>query len=625
MADVEPSPRDDTEGEVTRTPTPTSGVAASRPGSGTNGAKALAAAPAGERAAKPSAQRRRSDSLRAMALYRPPSANKWRFIRAYITTFQVIGSYVWLSFKARLFGKAYREQVIAGVHKRNADRVLSTILELQGLFIKVGQLLSIMANFLPEAFRGELEGLQDQVPPRPYDEIAKTLESELGDKIENLFAEFDRTPIASASLGQVHEARLADGRRVAVKVQHRDIDEIVRLDLKTIRRIMMIVQWFVPVQGLDAYYHQVKSLLGQELDFELEADNIETIASNFTENPRVQFPTPVRALSTKRVITTTFKEGKKVGDIHAIEEMGVDKKDVANRLVRAYCQMIFVDGIYHADPHPGNVLVDKNGDLVLLDFGAVAKLSQQMREGIPEFIEAILRRDTDRIIKALRKMGFLSRTSDEAMSEKIIEYFHRRFQEEVKLESFNLKDVKIDPQRGFESLFDLRKMNVGLKELSDAFHIPRDWVLLERTIILLYGCCSLLDPELNPMGIIQPYMHDFVLGKKDWQQIAMETVRDMALSAVTLPDDMRKYLTRATRGEMEVRVRGVHEGARTIYAIGRQIIYTAVAIACGAAALSLHYRGEDKLARWPLGVGAFAVLLLVVSSIFGRPNPKKWR
>ncbi len=145
-------------------------------------------------------------------------------------------------------------------------------------------------------------------------------------------------------------------------------------------------------------------------------------------------------------------------------------------------------------------------------------------------------------------MGFLSRTSDEVVSEKIIEYFHRRFQEEVKLESFNLKDIKIDPQRGFENLLDLRKMNVGLKELSGVFHIPRDWVLLERTILLVYGSCALLDPELNPMAIIQPYLQDFVLGNRDFAEIAIEAVRDMAMSAMTLPEDMRRYLTRANRG-----------------------------------------------------------------------------
>ncbi len=565
----------------------------------------------------------RGGGTKRVVRYRARSKNTWRFVRAYTTTFEVIFSYTWLLWKAKLFGRAYREQHIGSVHKRNARRVYESILELQGLFIKVGQVLSIMANFLPEAFRVELEGLQDQVPPRPFEEIAGRVEEELGGTTKELFKKFTRDPIASASLGQVHEAWTLDGRRVAVKVQHQDIDEIVRLDLKTIRRIMTIVQWFVPVQGLDAYYHQIKELLGQELDFTLEADNIERISKNFLNDPRVIFPTPVRELSTRRVITTTFVEGKKLSDLAALDAMGIDKKELAGRLVRVYCQMIFVDGVYHADPHPGNILVDREGNLVLLDFGAVAELSGPMREGIPEFLEGVLRRDTERLILALRKMGFLSRTSDEVVSEKVIEYFHRRFQEEVKLESFNLKDIKIDPQRGFENLLDLRKMNVGLKELSGVFTIPRDWVLLERTILLVYGSCALLDPELNPMGIIQPYLQDFVLGNRDWQKVAMETIRDMALGAVTLPDDLRKFLVRATRGEMEFRVRGVHEGARTVYAVGRQLIYTLIGIASGYAALSLHTRGDDGTpTRALVGVAGFCGFMLLLSSLFSRPRPR---
>ena len=554
--------------------------------------------------------------------YRPRGINRWRFVRAYTTTFAVIFSYLWLFWKTKLLGRAYRDTHIGRVHKASAHRVYETILELQGLFIKVGQLLSIMANFLPVEFRAELEGLQDQVPPRPFEEIELRIEEDLG-PIEAHFENFRRTPIASASLGQVHEAFLKDGTHVAVKVQHQDIDEMVRLDLKTIRRIMAIVQWFVPLQGLDAFHHQIKELLQQELDFALEADNIEVIARNFEKDPRVHFPVPVRALSTKRVLTTTFVEGKKLTDAAGLTALGIDKKELASRLVRVYCQMIFVDGTYHADPHPGNILVNKDGDLVLLDFGAVAELSAPMREGIPEFLEGVIRRDTDRLIKALRKMGFLSRTSDGAVSEKIIEYFHRKFQEEVKLESFNLSDIKIDPQRGFENLLDLRNMNVGLKELSGAFHIPRDWVLLERTILLVYGCCSMLDPELNPMGIIKPYLQDFVLGNRDWRQIAIETVRDMALGAVTLPEDLKKYLQRATRGDMEVRVRGMTEGTRAVYAIGRQIIYTTIMIAAGYGALSLHQHGDDGApTKILLGIGAFCGTMLVVSSIVSRPRSR---
>ena len=191
----------------------------------------------------------------------------------------------------------------------------------------------------------------------------------------------------------------------------------------------------------------------------------------------------------------------------------------------------------------------------------------------------------------------------------------------MKLESFNLKDIKIDPQRGFENLLDLRKMNIGLKELSGAFHVPRDWVLLERTILLLYGCCTLLDPELNPMEIIQPYLQDFVLGNRDWPQIAIEAVRDMALE--------RHH---AARGPAEVshardarRARGARHAAckkararstrRDASSSTRRSAWLA-----GWAALELHFHGEDDVARWPLGGAIFCGFVLIVSSFFSRPR-----
>ena len=531
----------------------------------------------------------------------------------------MLASYGWLGARARFMGRNWRDARIGAVHTRNARRVYATILRLQGLFIKVGQLLSIMANFLPQEFRVELEALQDQVPPRPYEEISRRLAEELGTRRDRVVS-IEREPIASASLGQVHAAVLEGGRRIVLKVQHQDIDRIVRLDLSTIRRIMQIVQWFVPVQGLDSYYYQIRELLTQELDFVLEADNIERIAKHFQADDRVVFPEPVRELCTKRVLATTFVEGLRLSDTAGLDALGVDKKDIARRLVRVYCQMIFVDGVYHADPHPGNLLVQKDGKIVLLDFGAVAELSPQMREGITEFLEGVLRRDTDRLVKAMRKMGFISRTADDRLSEKIIEYFHRRFQEEVRLDSFNLKDIRIDPQRGLENLLDLRRMNIGLRELSGAFHIPKDWVLLERTLLLVYGSCSLLDPELNPVAIIQPYLKDYVLGNRDFAQVAVEAVRDMALSAVTLPEDLRRYLTKANRGELEMTVHGLADGARAIYAVGRQLAYTILTVATGYEALESWRRHEVAMAHGLLAASLVFGLLFVLSSLLARPS-----
>ncbi|MET0592335.1 MAG: AarF/UbiB family protein, partial [Polyangiaceae bacterium] len=535
---------------------------------------------------------------------------------------QVIFSYLALGLGHRVFGDAWYNDRLVDTHRRNALRVEQTIIQLQGLFIKVGQLLSIMANFLPQQFRAGLEGLQDQVPPRPFADIEQRIFDDLGKPVDELFRRFERAPLASASLGQVHEAFLMNGTRVAVKVQHRDIDEITRLDLKTIRRIMGIVQIFLPVRGLDSYYLQIKQMVAEELDFQREARNMERIAENFKGDAGVVFPEVVAELSTRQVLTTTFVEGVKVGDTHAVDAAGIDRQELARKIVRTYCQMMFVDGLYHADPHPGNMLARSDGSLVLLDFGAVAELSQSMREGIPEFLEGIIRRDTSRLIKAVKKMGFLAIGDDGEVSEKVIEYFHRRFQEEVRLESFNLKDIKIDPLRGLENLLDLRRMNIGLRELSGTFHVPRDWVLLERTLLLLAGVCTTLDPDLRPMSVVAPYLQEFVLGERDWTKITIEAARDIALQAITLPEDMRKYLTRAVRGELEVKVKGLPDGARLVYAAVRQATYAAGAMLSVVCALVLHVHHEPQLAAFALyGAAGFAVLF-ILSALFTKSRSK---
>ena len=197
---------------------------------------------------------------------RPPRRGM-RFVKAYWTTFRVILSYLWLRFWARWRSDEWIDRELRATHLRNAKRIERTICELQGLFIKVGQVISIMTNFLPEEFRRQLEGLQDHVPPRPYPDIAARIREELGGEPDVVFASFDKVPIASASIGQVHRARLHTGEDVAVKVQYPDIDEIVKGDLRTMRRIFRIVQWFVPYQGLDDVYREIRGIVLAELDF----------------------------------------------------------------------------------------------------------------------------------------------------------------------------------------------------------------------------------------------------------------------------------------------------------------------------------------------------------------------
>src|SRR5262249_4234545 len=157
-----------------------------------------------------------------------------------------------------------------------------------------------------------------------------------------------------------------------------------------------------------------------------------------------------------------------------------------------------------------NLLVAAGPRVVFIDFGAVAQVSPAMRRGIADFLQGALSRDTRKIVDAMRRMGFIARGADAMVFDRVVEYFHERFQEELQLDSFSLKDIKFDPQRALEDLADLRKLDVGLRDLTDAFHVPKEWILLERTILLLMGLCTQLDPEMNPMSVIRPYLEEFV-------------------------------------------------------------------------------------------------------------------
>jgi len=548
---------------------------------------------------------------------RPPL--RIRSVRAYWTTFVVIASYLWLRVRARWHSDAWVEHTLRQINLRNARRIEHTIVELQGLFIKVGQLISIMTNFLPEEFRRELEGLQDAVPPRPYADIEARLREELGRPPSEVFAQFETRPIASASIGQVHIARLESGQKVAVKVQYPDIEEVVRRDLLTLRRIFRIVGWFVPYQGLEELYREIRSIVMEELDYRAEADNATRIAANFEGRTDVAFPRVVSELSTARVLVTHFEAGCKITDKKATKQLGLDRGQLARQVVEIYCQQIFADGVYHADPHPGNLLVRPTTEgappqIVFLDFGAVAEIPANVRAGMIELIQGALMRDTRRIVNAMKQMGFVARGANEAMFEQVIEYFHEKFQENISLDSLNLKDIKFDPQKSLESVADLRKMDISLRELSENFHVPKEIIVLERTLLLLMGLCTELDPTLNPMTVIRPYLERFVLGDEgDWSELLVETSKDLVMSVTALPAEIRKFMRAAHSGELQLSFKNIAAPAQLMYRLGHQIIYAGVGIAGAVIAVTLEGRGEEPRAEWGWWTARVAGVLLVWS------------
>jgi hypothetical protein len=223
-------------------------------------------------------------------------------------------------------------------------------------------------------------------------------------------------------------------------------------------------------------------------------------------------------------------------------------------------------------------------------------------------------------------MGFLAHNADPKVYDQVVEYFHDRLHGQLKIESLNLKDLRFDPQEMFTNLSDLKEMDISLADLTDTFRVPKEWIMLERTILLVMGLCTELDPDLNPMEVIRPYVEAFVLGDEgDWSRFMLDTSRDIALSLISLPAEIRKFTGRAMAGEIEISIANQGDTTRLYYALGHQVIYTALLITSGFSALHFHDHGDQRPMIVALGAGAFFALALLRSMWSGRRLLKQRR
>ncbi len=540
-----------------------------------------------------------------------------RIRKAYWVSFQVVVSYLGLYLRGKLLGRAYYESRIKALHLRNAERVKQAVLELQGLFIKVGQLLSILSNFLPEEFQEPLEGLQDQVPARPIAEVRERIEKELGQTPEQLFSRFDEVPLASASIGQAHRAQLPNGEEVVIKVQHRNIEAVAAVDLQIIDRLQRIVAWWFGLKGIDYLYSQIRQMIEEELDFVREGQAMQVIGQQLEGIPKLVVPTLYQELSTGRVLTSKWCPGVKITNLQQLADWGVDRTDLAKRLVEAYCQMVFRDGYYHADPHPGNILVQEDGTLVLLDFGAVATLGPQMREGLSLLIESAVKNDVQAMIDACRSMGFIAPGHEaQRMAEQMIDALRTFLQQEVKLENLNFKDIEVDPFNN--SLFDLVR-NVGIGSITSTVQIPKEWVLLNRMATLLLGICNTLDDRFNPLQIVRPYVQEFVLGDKgDIVTFVTKLIRETAGTVITLPGEMQEVLRQARRGRIAVETPDTLLAARLIYFGLQQVLFAFLLVVAIGGFFYFESTGAETYRQWAIGSCVIVLLLLLRSLQSGR-------
>ena len=402
----------------------------------------------------------------------------------------------WLRLKRRVFGEARMEAATDRYHSLAATAMVRRAVRQQGLVIKTCQFLGSRADILMEQYVRTLSMLHDSVPPRPWDEMRAVIESELGDTVDSLFAEFDRRPIAAASLAQVYRARTHDGHDVAVKVQYPGIDRIVRWDLETIRFLANV--WAKLESSIDfrPIAQEMERNAPEEVDFVHEGRAAEEIAALLADRNDVVVPGIYWQLSTRRVLTMDYLDGIRITDVEAMRAAGIDPPRVADTLIDLYNVMILRYGVFHADPHPGNLLV-LPGDpprIGLIDFGLTKRLTDEFRELVIVLTTAIIARRPQEITEAMEDMGFRTRDRDEETYTALGEAF--------------LGDVLRSGQAyADQALFAEVNMRLGrILRANPVIDVPGDVILIARVMGLLSGIGRTLDSETDLLEAIEPYL-----------------------------------------------------------------------------------------------------------------------
>ncbi len=482
-----------------------------------------------------------------------------------------------------LFGRP--RQVDAETHRERAEVLLESLLTLGPTFIKLGQLLSTRPDVLPPAYIDVLASLQDDVPPAEWERARAVLEDEIG-PIEEHFVEFETDAISGASLGQVYRARIdpsandrnrnggADGdatataataestREVAVKIRRPDIEELVNADLQVIRWSLPLLLRFVDESrafSLENLAEEFSKTIREEMDYEREAEMLQEIRANFAGDDRFVIPDVFEHRSGRRVLTMEYVEGTKINDVEELERRGIDRTKVAENLERAYLQMIMDDGIFHADPHPGNLAVTDDGRIVFYDFGMSGRVDPFVQEKIVDFYVAVANQDIDAILDALIEVGTLSPDADRGVMAEVME-------------------IAIRDARG-ESVEQYR-INQIVGQIEDSiyvfpFRLPKNLALVLRVATVVEGVCVTLDPDFDFISVATDYLVEQGYREESARQYARETgrqLRETGESLTRLAPKTERTLDRLERDDLYVRI-GLEDEDEVFDTFARRLIY----------------------------------------------------
>ncbi|HZX96118.1 MAG TPA: AarF/UbiB family protein [Myxococcales bacterium] len=476
-----------------------------------------------------------------------------------------------------------------------ARRFRDTLAELGPTFIKLGQILSSRPDILPKDFISELSSLQDSAAPMPVDLVFKLIEQGLGRPVPELFGSIDPTPMASASIAQVHRARLSSGEEVVVKVQRPGIEEQIRSDTDLLFYLARFLEGVIEETGIytpTGIVTEFRSAMLLELDFENEARNIEEFAKSHAERPYVVIPRLYKELSCRTVITMQELKGRKLNAVLDDESFGcADRKQLAKNVMETSFHQLFADGLFHGDPHPGNVMVLEGNRIGLLDFGLVGRLSRQMQESIILFVLAISLRDPDTVARLLYKVG----APDDRIN------LHR-FRQEIHdlLDRYlGLKLSEVDSSVLMSELVDLA-MRYRIK-------IPKEYAVLSKAAATTEGIVRQLDPELDVSEAAMPYAKQLLFERYNPGSMsggALRVLLQLQGFLQDTPQQLSQILMDLEGGKFSVNVR-TEELSRlntNVKALGILLFAGMIAASLIVGAFSLVGRASEGAAStvWPL-------------------------
>ena len=479
-------------------------------------------------------------------------------------------------------------------------RARKVLEELGPTFIKLGQILSTRPDLIPLEFCKEFEKLQDKAPAIEYEKVKAQIENEIKQPIDKIFNNFSSQPVAAASLAEVHLAELKTGEKVVVKVQRPDIRRMITADLEILYGLAKLAEKHIKesrVYDPVGVVEEFKKTILKEIDFNVEANNIERFRRNFKDDDIVYVPEVFRDLSTAKILTIERIEGIKVSDIEKIEESGLDRKQIAINGANAVLKQIFIHGFFHADPHPGNIFVLDNNRIAFVDYGMVGRLDEETKVQFASILTAVVERDVSGVIESLIATGVVEEADVKRLSLDLEELMDRYY-------GIPLKELEMGQ-------FLMDAINVVSQ---NKIKIPPSLFLLSKALITIEGVGRKLDPEFNVAIHIKPFVGKLVREKYSPKRIAKELRRfakELYVFASSFPKDLSLIFNKIKKGNLKVEFE--HKGLENLISqmdkVSNRIAFSVIiaALIIGSSIIMQTNKGPLFLGFPVLGIFGFLI------------------